>query len=485
MRRQLFLYINGKPHWIEGKDAFLPLSDYLRYQLQLTGTKVVCAEGDCGACTVLLGRLTGNELSYQAVNSCIQFMYQLDCTHIITIEGLKENGKLNPVQEAMVQCHGAQCGYCTPGIVVALCGQFMAKPDPEPVTERVMRDTLTGNLCRCTGYEPIIKAGCSVNAEAVTQLPQLYPSQDMQTEFAKHQTEPLLLEWENRTFFRPVSVEQAVQFKQKNTDAVWLSGGTDIGVICNKRNFEPASLISVSQIAGLDGIVQQDNQLVVGARATLSQLESASQELIPELSRMLFLFGAPQIKNAGTLAGNIANGSPIGDTLPFLFVVGAEIEATGIAGSRRININQFYKGYKSLALQPDELITRIFIPLPQPEETLKLYKVSRRRNLDISTFMAAFRMTVAQGRISAISIAYGGVGPTILRLPQTETFLTGKPLSEQVFITAGQHAVQEITPQSDVRGSQDFRKQLAKNILLKFYHEVMGADHAHATEVSA
>lgn len=485
MREQILLYINGQPHWVTGENAFLPLSDYLRYQLQKTGTKVVCAEGDCGACSVLLGRLQGDELVYLSVNSCIQYIYQLDCTHIITIEGLKENGKLNPIQEAMMSCHGAQCGYCTPGIVVTLCGHFMNKPDHQPATGQDIRDVLTGNLCRCTGYEPIINAGCTVNPADVTRLPQLYPSEAMQEAFSKHQSEAVRLEWEGRTFFKPVSIEEAVQFKKENPNTVLLSGGTDIGVICNKRAFEPTSLMSTAHLPGLDTIVQEGDMLVVGAKATLSQLEAASQDLLPDLYQLLLLFGSPQIKNAGTLAGNIANGSPIGDSLPFLFVMEAKIEVTGVNGSRRININQFYTGYKRMAVQPDEIITRIFIPLPKPEEIIKLYKVSRRRNLDISTFMAAFRATISNDSIERISIAYGGVGPTILRLPKTEAFLIGNAWSENNFQEAGPLALAEITPLSDVRGSQDFRNQLAQNILLKFYHEITDTPTNALSEVLA
>lgn len=485
MREQIFLYINGKPHWIEGKDAFQPLSDYLRYDEQLTGTKVVCAEGDCGACTVLIGRLNGEALAYQAVNSCIQYLYQLDCTHIITIEGLKEQGELNPIQEAMIRCHGAQCGYCTPGIVVTLCGHLMAQRQQEPATDQDIRDALTGNLCRCTGYEPIIKAACSVNPLEVSTLPQLYPPQAIIEAFQQYQNESVLLSYEGRTFFKPVSIEEAVRFKQENPKTMLISGGTDIGVICNKRGLEPEKLMTTGFLPGLTDIVQNDNVLAVGARVTLSQLEEVFQGLNPELSRLLFLFGSPQIKNAGTLAGNIANGSPIGDTLPFLFVLDAEIEATGPADSRRININQFYRGYRQLALQPDELITRIFIPLPKSNERFKLYKVSRRRNLDISTFTAAFRMTVDANKIHSIAIAYGGVGPTVFRLPQTEAYLTGKPFTLQTFQAAGNLALKEITPLSDVRGSQDFRNQLAQNILLKFYHETNHIESNKPCEVPA
>ncbi|HEY9686503.1 MAG TPA: FAD binding domain-containing protein [Coleofasciculaceae cyanobacterium] len=476
MRDELLLYINSRPVNVGGGQAFVPLSDYLRYQRQKTGTKVVCAEGDCGACTVLLGRLEGDSLVYQPVNSCIQYLYQLDCTHVITIEGLTEGGKLNPVQEAMVTCHGAQCGYCTPGMVVAMSGYFMTRQDSQPVESQEIRDALTGNLCRCTGYEAILKAGCAVEPSEMPAFQQMYPQKGMIRAFRQHQAESVRLEAEGRVFYKPVSVEDAVRFKHEHPETTLISGGTDVSVFCNKRNFEPAILMSIANLPGLDTIERDGDTLAVGSGVTLSRLENEVRTLIPELHQLLNVFGSPQIKNAGTLAGNIANGSPIGDTLPFLFVMGAEVELTGMSGSRRIDINQLYTGYKRMVASGDEIITRIFIHLPQPEETLKLYKVSRRSHLDIATFMAAFRMTLRGNTIERIRIAYGGVGPVILRLPKTEAFLQGGALSEARFRQAGDIALEEITPMSDVRGSRDFRNQLARNILLKFYHESCGAE---------
>jgi len=475
MRNFIRLYINGQSCQIAGAEAFMSLANYLRYQKQATGTKIVCEEGDCGACSVLLGRLNElGELVYQPVNACIQFLYQLDCTHVVTIEGLKVNGALNPVQEAMVQCHGAQCGYCTPGIVVTLCDLFDRKQ--EQVSGQDIKDCLTGNLCRCTGYEPIIRAGLSVDSEAITPLDALYPPNPIVQDFQAHQKESILLESGERTFFKPVSVREAVAFKQEHPGTVVISGGTDIGVVCNKRGLEPAVILSTAHLPDLDRLQLEtdadgSDRLVVGARVSLSTLERFVETRVPELFRILNVFGAPQIKNAGTLAGNIANGSPIGDSLPFLMVMGAEVELTGLSGARRVDMNRLYLGYRKLDMQPDELITRILIPLPKSDEILKLYKVSKRKNLDISTFTAAIRVTHSAGKIESICIAYGGVGPVVMRLPKTEAFLQGQPFTELVFREAGKIARQEITPISDVRGSSQFRLQLAENMLLKFYFE--------------
>lgn len=473
MRDHLLIYVNGKPYQVRGEAAFQTLSGFLREDLCKVGTKIVCEEGDCGACTVLVGRTTDDgSLSYKSINSCIQFMYQLDCTHVVTIEGLKANGQLNPVQEAMVECHGAQCGFCTPGFVVAMCGLFDAKC---AATECQIKDALTGNLCRCTGYEPIIKAGLSVDTNKIVSLAELYPSQTMSKDFAQHAVESVTLKTAERTVFLPASVADAAEFKHNNPGAVIVAGGTDIGVLANKRYYEPPAVMSLCNLAGMSDLTIENGVLTAGARVTLSELEDRMRKDLPQLSELLWLFGSPQIRNAATLAGNIANASPIGDTPPLMFVLEAEIELTSKAGTRRVRINEFYKGYKKMDMQPAEFITRVIVPLPKTGETIKLYKSSKRKHLDISSATAAFRVQLKDDDlIESVSIAYGGVGPVIVRLPRTEEFLKGKKLTVSLMREAGEIAVGEITPISDVRGSATFRNQLAKNFLLKFYHEVVG-----------
>jgi xanthine dehydrogenase small subunit len=341
MRDHLLLYINGKQHKVSGEQAFMPLSSYLRYEQACTGTKVVCEEGDCGACSVLLGRLDGGEMKYRVVNSCIQFMYQLDCSHLVSIEGLKDEGELNAVQEAMVECHGAQCGYCTPGFVVTMCSMFDRKP---PANAQDVKDGLTGNLCRCTGYEPIINAALAVDAKKMSKLTELYPSKEMKRDFEAAAKQSVVLKAGEHTLLVPGSVDDAVKFKKEYPKAVIVSGGTDVCVYWNKRGTEPEVLMSVANLEELRGIKMEGDSMQVGARATLAELEEFVQARVPELARIMWLFGSPQIRNAGTLAGNIANGSPIADSIPYLMVMEAEVEVQSDRGSRRINMNQIYKG---------------------------------------------------------------------------------------------------------------------------------------------
>jgi len=473
MRDHLLFYVNGKRFSVQGETAFSSLTDFLRGELQLTGTKVVCAEGDCGACTVLLGRPDGQGLRYEPVDACIQFLYQLDGKHIITIEGLQTpEGALHPVQQAMIECHGSQCGYCTPGFVMALAGLFEQQRQPD---REALRLALTGNLCRCTGYVPILSAGLAVDSGALPALGKCDTATDMVAELHKHAAEDVLvrstcpLSGMQRVFFAPRTLEKALVFKRLYPEAVIVSGGTELGVLRNKKGLDPSMLLSLARVPGLGSITRARDRVAIGANVTWTQMEHLAKDVLPELHQIIVRFGSPQIRNVSTLVANVAHGSPIADSLPFLYVMEAELELASHRGSRRVKVQEFYKGYKVKDLARDEIITSVVVPLPATDELLKLYKVSRRNDLDIATFGAAIRVRHAGDIITRALIAYSGVGPTVVRLPVTEAFLQGKLLTETTFREAGRVARSEIQPISDVRGTRDFRLLLAENILLKFY----------------
>jgi xanthine dehydrogenase small subunit len=448
MRDHIRLLINGREHVVRGRDIFTTLSNYLRYDFGATGTKIVCEEGDCGACSVLISYAKNEE--FVVINSCIQSMFQLDGASIVTVEGLKQDGNLTPVQESMVACHGAQCGYCTPGFIMAMAALFETC---DRVDEKQTRDGLVGNLCRCTGYEPIIKA--ALQTESKEKL------KDRYTE-VPDANDPVRID----NFYAPVTLDEAIAFRREH-NATIVKGGTDVGVWINKRNYKAPALLSLAKIASLNPLHEENGAIVAGANVTLSQLEAFVRDRIPELYKILAIFGSPQIKNAGTLAGNIANGSPIGDTLPYLLVADASLEING--GERTVPINSFYRGYRQFDLQPGEIITRVRVPIVN--DMLRLYKVSRRRDLDISAFTAAIRLSTVDSHIAKAWIAYGGVAPTVVRLPRTEEFLAGKAISLDVFRNAGRIAREEVKPISDVRGSAEYRAQLAENIMAKFWHD--------------
>ncbi len=453
-RDHLKLLINAREHIIRGGDIYKTLSNYLRYDFGATGTKIVCEEGDCGACTVLIRYAKGED--FLAVNSCIQSLFQLDGASIITVEGLKKDGALTAVQESMVACHGAQCGYCTPGFIMAMSALF---EKCDRVNEQQTREGLVGNLCRCTGYEPIIKAALEVDGSKMQKLRERYPEVPDASDAVRI-----------GDFYAPSTLEDAIAFKRER-NATIVRGGTDVGVWINKRGFRAPAMLSLAKIEGLSELREENGEILVGANVSLSSLESFVRERIPELYKILSIFGSPQIKNAGTLAGNVANGSPIGDTLPYLMVADAQIELNG--GARVVPINAFYQGYKKFDLAQDEIITRLRVPIVR--DTLRLYKVSRRRDLDISAFTAAIRLSFANSHIEKAWVAYGGVAPTVVRLPKTEEFLAGKAVSVDVFKHAGRIAREEVKPISDVRGSAGYRSQLAENIMAKCAHELLTA----------
>jgi xanthine dehydrogenase small subunit len=554
MRDHLLIFINGQRHEVRGRDAFLSLSDYLRLRCGLVGTKIVCSEGDCGACTTLIGRvalsppalkggarggihavalsasatiandsenpspnlsLQGRGMTYRPVDSCIQFLFQLDGAHVVTVEGLRRDGTLNGVQQAMVDCHGSQCGFCTPGFVMAMTGLL---EEESALEESHLRTGLTGNLCRCTGYTPILEAGLKCNEAEHQQLGELYPATPMIAELQPHASEPIRIEadafGERQIAYCPTTLDDALEFLAAHPTATIVAGATDIGVRANKAHKLPPKILDLNRIAELAFVAVDSDVVRCGARASWTALLSAFQNPPPsqggarggipdacplasadiandsenpspnlslqgrgtcdEFARILQLFGAPQIRHVGTIAGNIANASPIADSLPFLFVMEATLVLASQSGRREVNINEFYHGYKQLDLKPGELIVEVRIPLPAADELLQLYKVSRRRDLDISGFTAAVRMQLDGETIKQASIAFGAVGPTVLRAKQTERFLVGEPLTLETMQTAGDIAVSEVTPIDDVRGSAEYRRQLTRNVLLKFYHQTQG-----------
>ena len=477
-RDYVFFFCNGESQIVTGLATFQTLSIYLRKDRQLIGTKVVCAEGDCGACTVLLGQPSGENIKYEAVNSCILSVHQLDGLHVITIEGLAWGDRLHPVQKAMRDGFGSQCGYCTPGIVMALAAN--ALKSAEASRDKLLeRKALIGNLCRCTGYEAIIDSAKASKEMDSWELAEQYPPYPIIKKLKDETKIPLVLEEAEpsiekvvlRKCWRPRSLKGAIQIKSEYPEARWLAGGTDLYVQINKEKIDPKELIALGEIPELRGIREDEDSLVFGGNVNWRELEEWSLENWPSLKNMLNLFASPQIRNKGTIAGNLANASPVADSLPWLYVSEAEIGASNGDKWRWIPIEKFYKGYKLLDLQPNELIGAIRIQKIRQNLPQRLYKVSKRRDLDISTFTAAFQWQLVEGFFHQIRVAYGGVGPTVIRLHKTEKILTGQKCTNELIEKAGGVAASEISPISDVRSSNHYRNRLALTILKKFFHE--------------
>ncbi len=472
MRDYLLIYINGQAHEISGEEAWLTLSQYLRQRLRLTGTKIVCEEGDCGSCSVLLADLLADHPVYTPVDSCICFLFQLDGHHVVTVEGLSHSPELSTVQQSMIDCHGSQCGFCTPGFVMAMTGVMeRATCGSTRVAAPDWRTELSGNLCRCTGYQPILNACEQLKTADYVRLDERYPIAAMQASYAPLEADIVAIAYGKKKCFLPVTIAECLELKSLHPEARLVAGATDIGVQSNKRHSTPDVVIGLRRIAELQSIEVHPDHLQLGAGVTWSQMLPILEASLPSFAEVIKVFGSPQIRNMGTIGGNLANASPIADSLPLLHVMECELKLASVSGTRWLNINKFYKGYKQYDLNSDEIIASAKLPRLTTEDRLRLYKVSRRRDMDISTFTAAIRMRVQAGIIEQASIAFGAVGPIVLRLPKTEAYLKDKAFTKETMQAAGDVAVQEITPISDVRGSADYRYQLSKNVLMKFYYE--------------
>jgi xanthine dehydrogenase small subunit len=484
-RDHLLVAVNGRLHEVSGDDVFLPLSTWLRERLRLVGTKIVCSEGDCGACTVLVGTPApdGGRFAYRSLDACIAFLYQLDRRHVITVDGLAPAGApleaLHPAQRAMAEKFGSQCGFCTPGIVMALCElDDAARRTGRRPTDAELRIGLSGNLCRCTGYVQILDAARALDGGGPA-LGELHDDAALLAAFATS-AGAVRLAQEGRALELPATWPEAVAARARDPEATVVAGATDVGVQVKKGTRTPRRVLHLrSELPGFGEAAVADGALQVGAGARWADLLELARDAAPELAAIVERFGAPQIRNAGTLGGNLVNASPIADSLPFLYVAEASLRLDSTRGSRRLPIADFYRGYKQLDLAPDELLAAVEIPLPGPAVRLRLLKASRRRDLDISTFTAALCLEIDQGRIAEARLALGGVGPTVVRLPAAERSLRGSTISVDAFRAAGELAASEIRPISDVRGRAAYRRLLARNALVRFAHE-LGAEESAA-----
>jgi xanthine dehydrogenase small subunit len=553
MRDFALIYLNGVRREIRGREALMMLGDWLRKEAGLTGTKIVCAEGDCGSCTVLrafpdIGKQTSTQvgatvsanaihgvgatpvapLQFEAMNSCIVTVAQMDGSHIVTVEGMQCGDELSPAQVAMKQCHASQCGYCTPGFVMAMSAMLEKHGDANGARADVASDSgaranvashggaiavqqidakmaanyLTGNLCRCTGYAPIVEAALTVRATEKHSVAGRYSNSTAIADALNTATRSLLIEHDGVKLFAPVSLREAVTFAAENPGFKVVGAATDMGVQTNKGKPLPRALLSLHLIRDLYQAKQSRSGIVVGARVTLAQLRRLCETSAPELARFLNLFGSPQIKNVATLVGNIANASPIGDTLPFLLIADAVVHVASRPGGkgpihkRNIEFTDLYVGYKKLALTPGEIITHVSFNATNSKELLRLYKVSQRKDMDISAISGAFWLTLAgrakhsnssnelqslaarktksPPRVVSARIAFGGVAATPIRMPEIEATLVGEFTMEKAQVVAHMIA-SAITPLSDVRGSAAYRRVTAAKLFMRYASEVLHA----------
>jgi len=485
-RDTAIFYLNGKPVQARGEELFLSLAEFLRHWRAKPGTKIVCAEGDCGACSVL--KASADRKTWLPINSCILSVGQCDGEHFVTIEGIQNGEDYHPVQKAMLDCHASQCGYCTPGFVTTMCGLLDGKSASalSKVDGKKIQNALTGNLCRCTGYQPIIDAGVRAAGECVKKSPpdftRRYLGSKLESELKKATRTSLVGGFENRQFFAPQTLRELFGIRKRFPRSILIAAGTDLGVAVNKGRIEPEVFISTQRLVAdkkWSSLKLGGSRLRVGSGVTLSQLRRELKSLstkkkwqLTEIISYLDIFASPQIKNAATLIGNIANASPIGDMPPLLLTLDASLEIAAASGKvRKLPLSEFFKAYKKTALRPGDVILSVEFDLPILGEILSFRKVTQRRDLDISCVNGSFRARRdKKGKLELIRVAMGGVGPTPLRMKKCELqFLKGNFKDDGVVATF--HS--EMTPIADLRGSAAYRRVLAEKMLKGFQSRVL------------
>ncbi|MBL8511834.1 MAG: xanthine dehydrogenase small subunit, partial [Betaproteobacteria bacterium] len=460
-----------------GKAQSVPLTDrngptqtvlnYLRETRGRTGTKEGCAEGDCGACTVVVGDLCEGQVRLRPVNACIQFLPTLDGKALITVEDLRQSdGSLHPVQQAMVDCHGSQCGFCTPGFVMSLWSLYQ-QSDQLP-TESTIRDALSGNLCRCTGYKPIIEAG-----HRMFDLPKVAFDLDAlkQSLLGIQRQTSLTLHHQGQHFFAPRSLAELLPLRVAHPQATILAGCTDIGLWVNKQFRPLGDIIFIGEVTELKAIRQTASTLSIGAAVSLTDAYAALKGPYPEMNELWTRFASRPIRNAGTLGGNVANGSPIGDSMPALIALGASVTLASVSGTRTLPLEALYLGYMKNAIAANEVLTAIDIPLPTPSQHFRAYKVSKRFDSDISAVCAAFALQLEGDKIVSSRVAFGGMAATPKRATSTEAALNGKPWNETTARAAKAALAEDYAPLSDLRASREYRLTAAQNLLTRFFLE--------------
>jgi xanthine dehydrogenase small subunit len=463
----------GRVRDVTVEDPTLTVLDWLRIDEGLCGTKEGCAEGDCGACTVVIGELDGDGLRYRAVNACIQFLPMLDGKQLITVEDLRPAaGELHPVQQAMVETHGSQCGFCTPGFVMSLFAGYH-RPDSAKLRREEINELLAGNLCRCTGYAPIVKAaeasltgGTDQFDEHVTETIELL--KPLQTR------EMLQSHHDGRRLFQPRSVTQLLEVLETHPQACLVAGATDVGLWVTKQLRQLDTVIDLGRVQQLQQQAVIDGYLHIGSGVTYSDALPILTKYFPDMAAMLGRLGAVQVRNAGTIGGNIANGSPIGDMPPALMVLGTRLRLASVRGEREIDLGAFFIRYGVQDLQTGECVAGIRIPLPAKRLQFRCYKVSKRREQDISALCGAFALQVEDGQVRDIRMAFGGMAETPKRAAACEEALKGKPWNSESIESAIDALDQDFTPITDMRASSEYRTLATRNLLRRFARETGG-----------
>ena len=462
--------LGHRPHALPDVAPDRTLLDVLREDLRCTAVKEGCASGDCGACTVAVAEAEeGGRLHWRAINSCIRLAHSVEGMAVFTAEDIAgEGGRLHPAQRAMLECHGSQCGFCTPGFVMSLFALHRQR-DGAAVSRDEALHALSGNLCRCTGYRPILDAAQTMHHWPDVPLDESGLLQQLKL-LAQDGRAPVADSASN-FYATPTTLSELLRLRAAHPQALIAAGTTDVGLWVTKQHRRFGQIIDVTRVTELRRIERGAHSLSIGAAASLTEAFDALAESRPQLKPFFDRFAGLPVRESGTLGGNVANGSPIGDSMPLLIALGAALVLASTRGERTLPIEDFYLAYRKTALAPDEVLARIEVPQPTPHEWLRADKISKRFEDDISAVCLAVALQVEDGVIHSARIGAGGVAAVPARAIQTEAALAGQQCAEAIFDAAASVLEAEFKPLSDMRASSAYRRAVLGNLLRRGWQQ--------------